>query len=982
MSLAYKVEELLALRDSVSESAVSIDKFADEDVIKEHVLRPSASASANLPSRSSNRSLRPSDVPATASAASQKRPSPSPSVKRGKAEKLLKEHGSPPGIRVTAGGRIVPSDLLPLGTSRFGDNTFKPPGLRATPGNIMSGQSNSNANGTARIEVVGGQPVVFVGDRMFALPAVNTTNSSMALGGTYTTEAMIKQVPDPAILTTHGALSSAQFGPPRANTQTPSAGLDLPALKAQQTLKKQELRTVEQTEVLQASYQSEVWRASMIEKKRCLIVELDALRKQISALETDSTSSVQANLLGPIGTVTGSASVSPLLPQFQQSLPHAMYAFPAPNPYAPMTMYQPPFGVYSGFPTAESTPFVPAPTNAPHSPGSGSRRSHAVEIKPPHAETKKQATTALDPKSPTYEPTFQSNSAQDVAPPTPSPPRRSPFLEQQKSQPDTRKHRAPSQKHSLSSIDTTDFFPMNTHEHSSTRVAPRTNEAKQSSNENTAVPSTPEKHWPASPWNEDYSGRSRNNEPVSKLTSWPEAFGKQPSLRQGAPSQPFATVGERAPAMGANASKSASSNNGLLRTHSDQRTGTEENWPFSSKVVTHVPSTYQEGYQAGYDHVGIPDSPEVLQGYIQGLLHFLSDESKKRHAESSARDLYSRGIDSRTPSLRGLVARSLPHDSAISMTFGRYETQVGTQENVRSTNGNPTSNDRRASAYSPRGNVKDVPASYALCNEAMDDPRQRNASSMEFLTPPGLFPDRLTSFPQNAAFTYTENSSGKMIQEKCITSRVDSSSNGAASRQTFGNQLQNRGYATPLSMQRFYPSPKEISPSGFERDAALAIRSIPHHRLSGLDGAMDDLAEMINDTHVEDGRSSTGHRSAEAPIPVETEEVSASCFRPSSGKGKQKATSSPTKAAGPLKDKPVSSPVNPPSSPKKSGEHSPAKAKLEQVTNKFRRGKKDDPRAMSPEDRMKRSEKWRQRFQQLKQTEIKEIEAHRKNSGT
>lgn len=34
MSLAYKVEELLALRDSVSESAVSLDRFADEDVIK------------------------------------------------------------------------------------------------------------------------------------------------------------------------------------------------------------------------------------------------------------------------------------------------------------------------------------------------------------------------------------------------------------------------------------------------------------------------------------------------------------------------------------------------------------------------------------------------------------------------------------------------------------------------------------------------------------------------------------------------------------------------------------------------------------------------------------------------------------------------------------------------------------------------------------------------------------------------------------
>jgi hypothetical protein len=33
-AMSYKVEELLALRDSISESAVSIDKFADENVIK------------------------------------------------------------------------------------------------------------------------------------------------------------------------------------------------------------------------------------------------------------------------------------------------------------------------------------------------------------------------------------------------------------------------------------------------------------------------------------------------------------------------------------------------------------------------------------------------------------------------------------------------------------------------------------------------------------------------------------------------------------------------------------------------------------------------------------------------------------------------------------------------------------------------------------------------------------------------------------
>jgi len=32
--MLYKVEELLALRDSVSESAVSLDRFADVEVIK------------------------------------------------------------------------------------------------------------------------------------------------------------------------------------------------------------------------------------------------------------------------------------------------------------------------------------------------------------------------------------------------------------------------------------------------------------------------------------------------------------------------------------------------------------------------------------------------------------------------------------------------------------------------------------------------------------------------------------------------------------------------------------------------------------------------------------------------------------------------------------------------------------------------------------------------------------------------------------
>ncbi len=34
MALAYRVEELLALRDHVSESAVVLERFRDEDAIK------------------------------------------------------------------------------------------------------------------------------------------------------------------------------------------------------------------------------------------------------------------------------------------------------------------------------------------------------------------------------------------------------------------------------------------------------------------------------------------------------------------------------------------------------------------------------------------------------------------------------------------------------------------------------------------------------------------------------------------------------------------------------------------------------------------------------------------------------------------------------------------------------------------------------------------------------------------------------------
>ncbi|KAL1792178.1 hypothetical protein ACET3X_009929 [Alternaria dauci] len=980
MSFAYKVDELLALRDSVSESAVSIEKFPDEDVIREHVLRPSASASANLSSKASNRSLRVPTPAAVVPFGPQKRPSPTPSIKRGKAEKLLKEHGSPPGIRVTAGGRIVPSDLPPLGTSRYGDNTYRTQSpLRVAPGNITQPQTQPNGNNTARIEVVGGQPVIFVGDRMFSLPAVNATNSTMPPTGPAAMDPMAKHMLDASTLATQNAQTGGALGPSRSSTHTPFAGLDLATLKTQQALKKQELRTVEQTEVLQAGHQNEAWRASMIEKKRCLIVELDALRKQIAASESENSTAQQGAFSG--ANTLGSALMPTFGPQYQPGFAPPMYPFAA-APYSSVPMFQPqaqPFSQFPNFSAVEPTPFVPAATNPPHSPpGSASRRSRAIEIKPPPPEEVKRG-SILNPKSPTYEPVAKSNTTQGAVPPTSSPEKRSPWRAQDQQGQGKLDRRASSQKHSLSSVDTMDFFPTNTHEHSSTRVAPQAKETGHSSDENTAVPSTPEKHWPASPWNGGDSGRSRQNEPAPKLTSWPEAFGKQPSMtsvQQPASEQPFSTLTERAPTTGAKMSTSASSSFMAPRTSSDQRTGTDKNWPFHGKPVTYVPSTYQEGYQAGYDHVGIPDSPEVLQGYIQGLLHFLTDESKKRQAG------YQRGVDSRTPSLRALVAGSLPQDSAVSTSFN-YNNANGGQENVRSAKGNLLDDVRRDSGYGQQGNIKEIPVHYMARNEGIPE-RHGIASTAQHLNPPMMVPRRLASTYRQAAFPSMEDDASRGTKNPVDFSRTNNPLDNVVVQHAFGNQTQNRNYGTPVNSKRFYSTPKKLSLSELDTHGAPVPRHFGNHRLSGLDGAMDDLSEMINDTHIDEHRSSVAvdHRSAETPVSMEYEESSASCFKVPSSKGKQKATSSPTKAADAERTTATSSPANPPSSPKKSGEHSPAKAKLEQVTNKFRRSKKDDPRTMSPDERHKRSDKWRQRFRDLKRTEIEEIEAHRRNSRT
>ena len=899
-----------------------------------------------------------------------KKPSPSPSIKRGKAEKLLKEHGSPPGMRVTAGGRIVPSDMPPALNSRFVNSTIKPTAARGVPlASAMVEQQRTDGNNVPRLGVIGSRPVLYVGDRAYALPALDATNANSSLP-----PATLEPAPKPSVpvstLSTQSSFNGTSAAPPRA--PTPLSTLDLSALRAQQTLKKQELRTVEQTEVLQASHQTDSWRAGIIEKKRNLIIELDALRKQISTLEaTENSIAASAQSHGytaPLASAPASIPPTAFVPQFQQAVPPTLYGFQGTPSFPPMMMFPSHFGAYHNMTTSEPTPFVQNSIQTPHSPGSASRRSHAIQIKAPPEEKKKPA---LDPKSPTYEPVTKPISiSKEAVPNTPSPHKqRSPWRANGISQSDQQGSRTLSQKPSLSSIDTTDFFPTNTHEHSSTRVAPQLAETRAGNKETPVIPSTPEKNWPASPWNGGNSGRS-SHKTVAKLTSWPEAFGKQPpngSFRQIADPQIAVITDDHEPSIPTDTTQSMLSGAISGRKIADQKFATEEAWLLGSKPVQHAPSTYQEGFQAGYDHIGIPDCPDVLKGYIQGLLQFLQDESMKGHNSS----------------LRGLVASSQPHDSAVNMTFNQVESHVNNRENIHSARIHSNNDVRKDAAYS----MQNSPLMYSLRNEANQEQRFRNSTPNAYINTASTS-DRAPIGYQQAELRSTEHSAANKEIEKGSMTRAEAVILDPTLRQFSGNQLGNRNHGAPMPLQRYDTALKDHGVKYYEAGATYRNRPMANQRVSGLDGAMDDLAGLVCDIQI----SEQAHAEPKLPVPgpvaeahstdtsrsMASVEEDASCFRPSSSKGKQKATSSPLKSAPDERsDSTALSRSNTPGSPKKSGEHSPAKARLEQVTNKFKRkgskGRKKDTRNFSPEQKKERAKKWRERFGQLRDEEEKMV---------
>ncbi|KAK3677843.1 hypothetical protein LTR78_001938 [Recurvomyces mirabilis] len=553
----YSAEQLHRFRSASSQprlhEAIEEHDVEDAELIKEHVLRGSRSFAARswksrasvpslrVPSNNENRSTNVSDngrpaalyipraVPILGEIVGNNQilrppflgykpgPSPTPSLRKKKIESLVKAHGSPDHVRVTAGGRIVPSEQSPLCHPRYGYSAIKTNGglIKFAP-NLSSGKATwtqATQNGFVAQDVNGRLCQIVDGT---ILP-LHETEAGLQL---YIPAPNLNITqPVPAMVAPHmpsNRLVSAGTAVHAEGLQEPPVMSQIHALELEYSKLEHELKDVDKTEVLHGRAMGKGARDALIAKRRELIVNLDKIRKALKSLREQpmSTSPPQA---------FGGKSISPprnRLPAFlqqRQNQPTAMpglqnglpiyapgfggaptapgfggpYNFhttPSPDsgfggqswPMPPPTMFMPP-PPFDGSMSSTSLPYPAVPLDmAPavlqqpianqlitgHLPQNDGARSfadlqkvsspmhsRALPIKAPHSAVK----SSLNPMSPIYKPDTGMLPAQDtrtLAKPTIKP----------VDSPTKTMHKIHSS--SVSSLATADFFPTNTTEYS------------------------------------------------------------------------------------------------------------------------------------------------------------------------------------------------------------------------------------------------------------------------------------------------------------------------------------------------------------------------------------------------------------------------------------------------------------------------------------------------------------------------------------
>lgn len=273
------------------------------------------------------------------------RSSPTASLKRKKAEAIVKAHGSPTHVRVTAGGRIVPSEQSPLCHPRYGYSAVKVNGglIKLAPnhpqGKAQWTQATQNGfvaqdvNGRL-CQIVNGTilPLTEVdGALQLFIPApnLNITQRNSSIGA----------IPGRFSQSNVPQRQSSHIIPPE-----PSTSSQINALELEYTKLEHDLKDIDKTEALHGRTMHKGARDALITRRRELVVAMDDIRKSLKSIRQQAQQ-VQAPETAPISMEKQQSASPPhsRLPPFLQRRQHQQnsVAMPSGPPSAPPVVYGP-----------------------------------------------------------------------------------------------------------------------------------------------------------------------------------------------------------------------------------------------------------------------------------------------------------------------------------------------------------------------------------------------------------------------------------------------------------------------------------------------------------------------------------------------------------------------------------------------------------------------------------------------------------------
>jgi hypothetical protein len=369
-------------------------------------------------------------------------------MKRGKAEKLLKDHGSPPGLRVTAGGRIVPSNLPSLTSpfqypttkgfrpARFPDHHLGQNGEQTPSSQLVSSGDLLNNNANGEYNLYNG-----VSSSNPGLPMFNPVSSYGGFWSGYGynfpwnapypgqfSNPYGYLVPMPVVPSSRRSHTASEETNPFVKPTAIPILQQKVMLESQHEKLKKEKQELDKDEIRQSQVApiSEAEKRNIAAQRKLFILQLDSLRKDIIKIQQkidQGHQSADSTVLNPV-TSTGSRQTDSV--------------------------------------TVSTSPN----TNVAR------RKSHAIEIKPPsHLKLFK---SALNTTSPSYEPSKLvpvDHKSEHISPQTPSPLGTddtvySNTVVASKRKPSDRQSATSTTVLSNSSPSTTDFFPNSAAEHS------------------------------------------------------------------------------------------------------------------------------------------------------------------------------------------------------------------------------------------------------------------------------------------------------------------------------------------------------------------------------------------------------------------------------------------------------------------------------------------------------------------------------------